>query len=59
MKLLALTLSIFSDLGISFEPGNFVDNLKNMGLGMLIIFVIIGIIILFTTLVNKIFSKKK
>lgn len=31
---------------------NFVDNLKYMGLGMLGIFVVIGIIILFTVLLN-------
>ena len=41
-----------------FEPGNFVDMLPNMGIGMLVIFVIISIIILTTMLINKIFSKK-
>ena len=30
-----------------------------MGIGMLTIFIIIGIIILFTMLINKIFSGKK
>ena len=40
-----------------FEPSNFVGNLKNMGIGMLVIFVIIGVIILATKLVNYLFSK--
>ena len=43
---------------IFFEPSNFVANLKNMGIGMLVIFVIIGVIILATVAINKIFSKK-
>ena len=43
---------------IFFEPSNFVSNLKNMGIGMLVIFVIIGVIILATVAINKIFSKK-
>ena len=41
-----------------FQPGNFVDMLPTMGIGMLMIFVIIGVIILSTLLINKIFSKK-
>ena len=40
-----------------FEPMNFLHHLKNMGIGMLVIFVVIGIIILTTLLINKIFSK--
>ena len=39
-----------------FQPANFLDNLKNMGIGMLVIFVIIGIIILTTVMINKVFS---
>lgn len=42
-----------------FKPGNFVDMLYYMGIGMLVIFVIIGIIILSTMVINKIFSRKK
>ncbi len=42
---------------IVFEPGNFVDSLQYMGIGMLVIFVVIGIIALTTVLINKIFSK--
>ena len=41
-----------------FKPENFVSMLPKMGIGMLVIFVIIGVIILSTLLINKIFSKK-
>ena len=41
---------------IAFNPMNFVANLQYMGIGMLVIFMIIGIIILTTTVVNKVFS---
>ncbi len=44
---------------IEFNPGKFVDMLPYMGIGMLVIFVIIGVIILSTLAINKIFSKKK
>ena len=43
---------------ISFQPENFVANLKYMGIGMLVIFVIIGLIALSTMLINKVFSDK-
>lgn len=46
-------------LDFIFEPMNFVKNLSYMGIGMLMIFIIIGIIILITVLVNKGFSSKK
>ena len=39
-----------------FEPYNFIKYLPHMGIGMLVIFIIIGIIILTTVLVNKIFK---
>ncbi len=39
-----------------FEPVNFVENLQYMGSGMLVIFVVIGIIIGATSLINYIFS---
>ena len=42
-----------------FEPGNFVEMLRYMGIGMLVIFVLIGVIILATMATNAIFSKKK
>lgn len=40
-----------------FEPVDFMSNLKYMGTGMLVIFVVIGIIILATTLINYLFSE--
>ena len=39
-----------------FEPMNFVENLKYMGLGMLGIFVVIGAIVLLTMLLNTVTS---
>ena len=42
---------------IVFEPANFVTNLQYMGIGMLVIFAVIGLIALTTVLINKIFSK--
>ena len=40
-----------------FEPGNFIENLKYMGIGMLVIFMVIGIIILAISLINYLFSE--
>ena len=51
---LILAKSIFSD----FNPMAFVDNLKYMLSGMIAIFIVIGIIVLITVILNKIFSKK-
>ena len=39
-----------------FAPANFIENLQHMGVGMLTIFMIIGIIALTTVLINKIFN---
>ena len=47
-----------SELELIFEPGNFVTNLSRMGIGMLVIFVIIGIIMLSTRLINWLCSEK-
>jgi len=44
---------------LKFNPMAFVENLKHMGVGMLVIFVVIGIIILATKLVNYLFSEDK
>ncbi len=44
--------------GLTFEPGKFVEMLSYMGIGMLVIFVLIGVIILSTMAINAIFSKK-
>ena len=43
---------------LTFDPMAFVENLKYMGIGMLVIFVVIGLIAVSTALINKIFSKK-
>ena len=40
-----------------FEPMNFIANLKYMGIGMLGIFIVIGVIILITMLLNKVTKK--
>ena len=42
-----------------FDPMGFVDRLSNMGVGMLVIFVVIGIIIGTTKLVNYLFSEEE
>ena len=44
-------------VNLALNPMAFVDNLKHMGVGMLVIFVVIGIIILATKLVNYLFSE--
>ena len=43
--------------GFQFNPMAFVDNLKHMGVGMLVIFAVIGLIILTTMLINWLFTK--
>ena len=42
---------------ITFNPMGFVERLSNMGIGMLVIFVVIGLIILTMMLINWLFSK--
>ena len=42
-----------------FNPMGFISRLSNMGVGMLVIFVVIGLIILTTMLINWLFSDKK
>ena len=44
-------------VNLNFDPMAFVENLQYMGVGMLVIFEIIGIIILATKLVNYLFSE--
>ena len=41
-----------------FKPEAFIENLKYMGVGMLSIFVVIGIIILIISLLTKISENK-
>ena len=43
---------------MNFSPMSFIDNLKYMGVGMLSIFVVIGIIILIISLLTKISENK-
>ena len=49
-----LTNAAFS---LEFNPMAFLENLKYMGIGMLVIFVVIGIIILATKVINYLFSE--
>ena len=42
-----------------FEPQNFIENLSYMGKGMLAILIVMGVIILATVVLNKVFSGKK
>ena len=42
----------------AFEPMQFVDNLKYMGIGMLGIFIVIGAIVLLTVLLNALTAEK-
>lgn len=60
-KLLTATPTPTTDTSIPeliFNPKGFIDMLGYMGKGMLVIFVLIGVIILVTLLINKVFSKK-
>ncbi len=47
------TAEAASEFQFMFEPMNFVTNLSTMGIGMLGIFIVIGIIIGATVLINK------
>ena len=44
--------------GISFHPENFIHSLSYMGTGMIGIFIVIGLIVLATVVLNKMFSDK-
>ena len=44
-------------VNLEFNPMAFVENLEYMGVGMVVIFAIIGVIILATKLVNFLFSE--
>ena len=45
-----------SAVSLEFNPMAFIDNLQHMGVGMVVIFAIIGIIISATMLINFLFS---
>ncbi len=53
------TAILVSNDGFMFEPTNFIKNLSYMGIGMLGIFIVIGLIMIVTTGLNRFFSKKK
>lgn len=55
LTILAATLEAAPEL--FFSPANFLHNLRYMGIGMLVIFAIIGVIILATILINYLFSE--
>ena len=38
---------------MQFNPMNFISNLRYMGIGMLSIFIVIGVIVLLTMLLNR------
>lgn len=42
-----------------FDPVAFIDNLYYMGIGMASILIVMGVLILITNLLNKMFSRKK
>ena len=44
-------------VNLEFNPMAFVENLEYMGVGMVVIFAIIGVIIMATKLVNFLFSE--
>ena len=49
----------FASMFKEFHPMGFVENLRFMGIGMLGIFIIIGIIIVATVVINKAFSGRE
>ena len=59
MNIFVKTGEFLSNQGIAFNPNGFTDMLGYMGKGMLVIFIIIGVIILTTLVINKLFSKKQ
>ena len=42
---------------MTFNPMNFITNLRYLAVGMVSIFILIGVIVLVTVLLNKIFTK--
>ena len=46
------------DHGFIFTPANFIDSLSYMGTGMIGIFLVIGLIVLSTVLLNRLFRGK-
>ncbi len=54
--MMSFLASTVSNIQLQFDPMAFIRNLKYMGIGMLVIFAVIGIIILATKLVNYLLS---
>ena len=50
-------MNFLTNTSFQFNPMAFVENLQYMGVGMLVIFVVIGLIILITMLINWLFSE--
>ena len=50
---------MFQEMIDNFNPMNFVENVGYMGAGMLGIFVVIGLIVIATTILNKVTAPKK
>ncbi len=44
---------------VNIDLGRFMEMLPKLAIGMISIFIVIGVIIIVTSLLNKIFSKKK
>ena len=51
-------MHFLTNTSFQFDPMAFVENLQYMGVGMLVIFVVIGLIIGTTMLINWLFSDK-
>lgn len=58
MNLLNTFFNLIAKTSLEWHPEDAFDVLPKMGKGMLVIFVIIGVIIISTLLINKVFSKK-
>lgn len=60
MDLLNIMFFLLSvEKGMQWHPEKALEVLPKAGIGMLVIFVLIGVIIVTTLIVNKIFSSKK
>ena len=53
------TIGTTAESGMEWHPEKALEVLPKAGIGMLVIFVIIGVIIVSTLIINKVFSAKK
>lgn len=51
-------ITVESESAIEFHPENFMSSLSYMGTGMIGIFIVIGLIVLATVVLNKLFREK-